>query len=94
MSTHVPAHDVDETKFPFPKDDNGIPLNIFLVTVKKTIDSQPDVSRYVIFANSGAEAHQKILDHYDRSDLGPAAFRISVEYARIASGSKGIIELL
>lgn len=80
-------------KFPFPENENGVPLNIFLVTLKNVIDKDQPTVRYVVFAIDGAEAHEKIMNLYQNSDFGFASFRISIEHAHIASGNTGIIEL-
>ena len=88
------ASDKERKQFPFPKNENGVELDIFLVTVKNIVEKNSDnIFRFVIFANTGSEAHQKIVDHYDNCEFGQAAFRISVEHAHIVSGSKGIIQL-
>jgi len=89
----VPQCDVDESKFRFPKDENGLPLHIFLVTVKLVEENNNSPWRYVIFAVTGSEAHEKIVQYLNQGEYREGNYRVSVEMARVASGNMGIIEL-
>lgn len=83
----------------FPRDDNGIPLNTFLVTVKNkeepsgnTRDASSEVSRFMIFASTSAKAHEMAVDYMTRNNIKESWLRITVESAQIVSGG-GIVLL-
>lgn len=90
-----PTPQNEEPTFLFPKNEDGMTLCAFLVTVKITFDIQNDTSpwRFIVFANTGVEAHDKIVQHLNRGEYREGSYRVSVEMARLASGSMGIIEL-
>lgn len=78
----------------FPRDENGIPLNTFLVTVKNKEANTKDneVTRFMVFAPTSAKAHEMISDYMMRGEVKESWLRITVEYAQIVSGG-GIVLL-